>query len=34
MSEYTFTGYAQAYLERADRIPHRKEGKQYCSKLY
>ena len=26
MNEYVLTEYAQAYLERADRIPHRKEG--------
>lgn len=26
MNEYVVTEYAQAYLERADRIPHRKEG--------
>lgn len=26
MNDYILTEYAQAYLERADRIPHRKEG--------
>ncbi len=26
MNEYVITEYAQAYLDRADRIPHRKEG--------
>ena len=28
MNEYVLKEYAQAYLERADRIPHRKEGEE------